>query len=99
MKKLLERDKKRRCSLKLMENQQFIFKFISKNFNFFTLIRWNAFLNLKRLTQINSKVSITSRCLEGVNKKRLNKLTLFSRHIFLKLVRSGSITGMRKASW
>jgi ribosomal protein S14 len=99
MQKLIEKDKKRRLTLKLIENQLFIFKSILKNFNFFTLVRWNAFLNLKRLIQKNSKVSLTNRCLEGVNRKRLNKLTTFSRHIFLKLIRSGSIIGMRKACW
>jgi ribosomal protein S14 len=85
--------------MKLIENQHFILKSIFKNFNFFTLVRWNAFLKLKLLTKNNSKVAITNRCLKGVNKKRFNKLTTFSRHIFLKLIRSGSITGMRKASW
>jgi ribosomal protein S14 len=99
MKKLLEKDKKLRYNIKLIENQHFILKSIFKNFNFFTLIRWNAFLKLKFLTKNNSKVSITSRCLQGINRKRFNKLTSFSRHIFLKLIRSGLITGMQKASW
>lgn len=53
---------------------------------------------LKCLINKNSQVSLTNRCLEGVNRKRLNKLTTFSRHIFLKLIRSGLIVGMRKAS-
>jgi ribosomal protein S14 len=99
MKKLLEKDKKLRHQIKLIENQHFILKSIFKNFNFFTLVRWNAFLKLKFLTKNNSKVSITNRCLQSVNKKRFNKLTTFSRHIFLKLIRSGLVAGMRKASW
>lgn len=99
MKKLIEKDKKLRYQIKLMENQHFILKSIFKNFNFFTLVRWNAFLKLKFLTKNNSKISITNRCLKGINRKRLNKLTTFSRHIFLKLIRSGSITGVQKASW
>jgi len=99
MKKLLEKDKKLRYQIRLIENQHFILKSIFQNFNFFTLIRWNAFLKLRFLTKNNSKVSITNRCLKGINKKRFNKLTTFSRHIFLKLIRSSSITGMQKASW
>ena len=39
MKKLLEKDKKLRHQIKLIENQHFILKSIFKNFNFFTLIR------------------------------------------------------------
>jgi ribosomal protein S14 len=99
MKKLLEKDKKLRHQVKLIENQHFVLKSIFKNFNLFTLVRWNAFLKLKLLTKNNSKISITNRCLQGINRKRFNKLTTFSRHIFLKLVRSGLITGMRKSSW
>ena len=99
MKKLLKKDKKLRNKIKFIENQHFILKNISKNFNFFTLIRWNAFLKLKYLTKNNSKISVTNKCLQGINKKRFNKLTSFSRHVFLKLIRSGSISGMRKASW
>jgi len=99
MKKLIEKDKKLRRHIKLLENQYFILRSILKNFNFFVLIRWNAFLKLKILTTNNSKVSMTNRCLQSINKKRFNKLTAFSRHIFLKLIRSGHINGIRKSSW
>jgi ribosomal protein S14 len=98
MQKLLGKDKKRRRVIKLVENKRFILKSIFKNFNYFTLVRWNAFVKLKCLINKNSQISLTNRCLEGVNRKRLNKLTTFSRHIFLKLIRSGLIIGMRKAS-
>ena len=99
MKKLLEKDKKLRKKLKTIDNQYFILKFIVKNFNFFTLVRWNAFLKLRKLSQQNSKVSITNRCLLGINKKRFNKLTGFSRQIFLKTLRAGDVSGVRKSSW
>jgi ribosomal protein S14 len=99
MKKLLEKDKKRRLQIKTVEKQHFILKAIVRNLNFFILIRWNAFLKLRILTSKNSKISISNRCLYSVNKKRFNKLTTFSRYIFLKLIRSGKISGMQKASW
>jgi ribosomal protein S14 len=103
MKKLIEKDKKLRKSLVLTENKHFILKTIIKNSNFFILIRWNAFLQLKLLTSnINKsdyKYSTTNRCLLSSNKKRFNKLTGFSRQIFLKIVRSGSIPGIKKSSW
>jgi len=99
MKKLLEKDKKLRLKIKKNETKQFILKSISKNLNFFVLIRWNALLKLKNLNSKSSHTSLSPRCLASINKKRYNKLTNFSRHIFLKLIRSGSISGMQKASW
>jgi ribosomal protein S14 len=99
MKKLLEKDKNRRLNIKGLEKQYFILKSISKNLNFFTLIRWNAFLILNKLSKNNSKISLSNRCLYSINKKRYNKLTNFSRHIYLKLIRSGNISGLQKSSW
>ncbi len=99
MKKLIEKDKKLRLKIKNFEKQHFILKSIFKNFNFFVLIRWNAFLKIKNLIQKSFTVSISPRCLISINKKRYNKLTTFSRHIFLKLIRSGNISGIKKASW
>jgi hypothetical protein len=47
MKKLIEKDKKLRNKIKNNEKLIFILKSIFKNFNFFVLLRWNAFLKLK----------------------------------------------------
>jgi ribosomal protein S14 len=99
MKKLLEKDKKRCLKINKIDKKHFILKYIFKNSNFFFLIRWNAFLKLKILAKNNSKVSITNRCLYTVNKKRFNKFTTFSRHVFLKLIRSGYVSGLQKANW
>lgn len=99
MKALLEKDKKLRQRVYSIEDEHFVLKSIVKNFNFFTLIRWNAYLKLKALAKSSSKVSTVNRCLSSYNKKRFNKLTGFSRHIFLKKIRSGVITGVKKSSW
>jgi ribosomal protein S14 len=99
MQKLLQKDIKLRNRILLNEKYHFILKSIIKNFNFFILIRWNAFLKLKELTQNASKVSIVNRCLASINKKRFNKLTGFSRHVFLKFIRKGSVNGIKKSSW
>jgi ribosomal protein S14 len=99
MQKLLQKDIKLRNRILLNETKHFILKSIVKNFNFFILIRWNAFLKLKELTQNSSKVSIVNRCLSSVNKKRFNRLTSFSRHIFLKSIRKGFVYGVKKSSW
>jgi ribosomal protein S14 len=97
MKVLLEKDKKLRAKVLNTEDSYFILKSIVKNSNFFHLIRWNAFLKLKLITKHCSKVSVVNRCLYSYNKKRFNKLTGFSRHVFLKKIRSGEITGLKKS--
>lgn len=100
MKKLIKNDINIRNNYKKIEKKRFILKSIFKNENFFQLIRWNAFYNLQNLLdKKNYKVSIVSRCLKTINKKRFNKLTYFSRHVFLKLLRSGFLSGIKKASW
>jgi len=99
MKKIVEKNKKIRSTLKIIEKQHFILKAIFKNFNYFILVRWNAFLKLKILTTNSSNVSILNKCLYTKNKKRFNKLTMFSRYVFLKQIRSGNVIGMQKASW
>lgn len=99
MKKLLQRDLILRNKIVLNETKHFILKSIVKNFNFFILIRWNALLKLKELTKNSSKVSTAGRCLASTNRKRFNKLTGFSRHIFLKVIREGYINGVKKSSW
>jgi len=99
MKKLIEKDKKIRFNIKNIEKKHFILKFIFNNFNFFILIRWFSLLKLKLLAKNSSKTFIVNRCLLSVNKKRFSKLTVFSRHIFIKLLKTASIAGMQKSSW
>ena len=99
MKKLLVRDKKRRSLFYKHERKKIILKTIFKNFNLFTLIRWNALIKLEQLGSISSTVSFSNRCIYTINKKRLNDTSLFSRHVLLKLIRSGKITGISKSSW
>lgn len=99
MKKLLEKDKRLRLNIIKDESQSLVLKSIFKNLNLFTLIRWNAFIKLHNLSIKNNKNALTNRCLHSISKKRFNKLTNFSRYIFLKLIRSGQINGVRKSSW
>jgi ribosomal protein S14 len=99
MKKLLQKDKNLRLQIKNQEIEHLVLKSIYKNLNYFTLIRWNAFMKLANLSNNRSKSSLINRCVYSVNKKRFNKLTNFSRHIFLKLLRLGNINGVRKSSW
>jgi len=99
MKKLILKDCNLRTKLKLFEKKCFILKFIFKNFNYPVLVRWVAFLKLELLTKNKSKTLLLNRCLIGKNKKRFNKLTVFSRHIFLKLLQNGFISDIQKSTW
>jgi ribosomal protein S14 len=99
MKKIIVKDKKTRLNLKSTEKKHFILKSIIKNSNFFMLLRWKAFIKLKAPIYTKPASSTSNRCIKSVNKKRFNKRTLFSRHIYLKLLRSGKISGARKSSW
>ena len=99
MKKLLEKDKRSRSRILQSETQYFIFKLIFNNLSHSLLIRWKAFAKLSNMTTNRNKIGLSNRCLISINKKRFNKLTTFSRHIFLKLIRSGQIHGMKKSSW
>ncbi len=99
MKQLLAKDKRFRSKLKLIEKKHFVLKFIFKNFNYSVLVRWLAFLKLELLTKNSSKVSLFNKCLVSKNKKRFNKLTVFSRHVFLKLVKTHVILGIQKSTW
>lgn len=99
MKKLIAKDKKLRVKLKVQEKKQFILKTIFQNSNLFALIRWNACFQLKLLGKNGSITSTSPRCLYTVNRKQFNCLSPFSRHVLLKLLRSGQISGFRKSSW
>lgn len=99
MKKLIEKDKKFRIMLKKKDKNNFILKLISKNINFFMLVRWNAFQKLKQLNKICSKASIVNRCQATINKKTFHKLMHISRYVLLRYIKLGNIYGMRKSSW
>lgn len=99
MKKLFVRDKKLRDLFLQHEKKKIILKTIFQNSNLFILLRWNAFLRLRRFGAIGSFISFSNRCIYTINKKRLNKTSLFSRHVLLKLIRSGKMTGITKSSW
>ena len=99
MKKLFTKDKENRKNIKQFELEHFVLKQISTNSNFLKTVRWNALSKLSKMSKKNSKTIISNRCVQTINKKTFNKFTNFSRTVFLKLVKSGYISGMRKSSW
>ena len=99
MKKLFAKDRENRKTVKQLELEHFILKQISTNSNFLKTVRWNALDKLSNLPKKSSKTVLTNRCVKTINKKTFHKFTNFSRTVFLKLVQSGSISGIRKSSW
>ena len=97
MKKLLEKDKKIRQKIKKFEKKKLILKSISNNLSFTNLVRLNALNDLTKMQKKTSKVSISNRCVSTINKKKFNKLTKFSRIVFLKLARHRKIYGLVKS--
>ena len=99
MKKLLIKDKKIRSNIKKFERLRFILKTIFNNSNFCDLVRLNAFYKLSLLSISNSKILLSNRCVETINKKKFSKLSNFSRVVFLKRVRNGEVNGVSKYYW
>ncbi|MBE0439319.1 MAG: hypothetical protein IBX57_06070 [Gammaproteobacteria bacterium] len=98
MKKLFAKDKKNRQAFKQLELKHFVLKQISSNSNFIKTTRWNALYKLIN-NKKGSKTVLSNRCVKTINKKAFHKFTNFSRTVFLKLIKSGQISGMRKSSW
>jgi ribosomal protein S14 len=99
MKKLFAKDRENRKLIKETELQRFILKQISTNSNFLKTTKWNALYKISSLSKKSSKTVLSNRCVKTINKKTFHKFTNFSRTVFLKLVKSGHISGMRKSSW
>jgi len=99
MKKLFAKDKRNRKIVKQLELKHFILKQISTNSNFLKTTRWNALHKLSNIPKSSSKTVISNRCVQTINKKTFHKFSNFSRTVYLKLVKSGYISGIRKSSW
>jgi ribosomal protein S14 len=99
MKKLIEKDKKIRKSIKKAEKKKFVLKIILNNINLPYLLRFNASNNLNDITKTASKTAVSNRCIATVNKKKFGKLTNYSRIFFLKLAKNKKIHGITPASW
>lgn len=98
MKKLFAKDKEKRQNVKQQELKHFVLKQISTNSNFIKTVRWNALYELNS-AKGGSKTVLSNRCVKTINKKTFHKFTNLSRTVFLKLIKSGQISGMRKSSW
>ena len=99
MKKLFAKDRRNRLIVKQLELEHFIFKQISNNQNFSKIVRWNAFYKLVNLPKQSSKTYLSNRCVKTINRKTFHKFSKLSRTVFLRLLKNGSISGIRKSSW
>lgn len=99
MKKLIVKDKKRWPLIQKLESDRFVLISIFWNTNFPMLSWWKAFLKLKKIGFFIWEVSFSSWCLKTFNNKKFNHLTFYSRHVFLKLVWFGKISGIKKSVW
>nr|AEP20700.1 ribosomal protein S14 [Durinskia baltica diatom endosymbiont] len=98
MKKLFAKDRENRQVVKQLELKHFVLKQISTNSNFVKTARWNALYTLIHSKQ-GSKTVLSNRCVKTINKKTFHKFSNLSRMVFLKLIKSGEISGIRKSSW
>lgn len=98
MKKLFAKDKKNREATKQLELKHFVLKQISTNSNLMKTTRLNVLYELASFKK-GSKTVLSNRCIKTINKKTFHKFTNFSRTVFLKLVKLGEISGIRKSSW
>lgn len=100
MKKIITKDIENRKKVKKFELEHFILKQIYANSNFLKMLRWNALTKLnKSLRRQTSKTHLSNRCVKTINRKTFHKFSNLSRIVFLKLAKSGLISGLRKASW
>jgi len=99
MAKFKGKDKKNRSIVKRFEKKRFILKSIIKNLNYSNFVRWNAVLMLSNFLVNSLEHRLINYCISTGKKKRVVKLYNYSRSVFLELVRSGSVNGMKKSSW
>jgi ribosomal protein S14 len=99
MRKLYSKDKVKRKIVKKLNKKYFVLKSIIKNKHILKLIHYKVYLRLKTLSGLGSIVTLSNRCVDSASKKRYNKFTLFSRFIYLKLIKNGKVTGFQKSNW
>jgi len=95
-----QKDKKIRKLFSKKELTDFVLKNLVQNSNLSVIIKWNAILQMSNLTKNQNKTKFVNRCILTARKAKFNKnFKNFSRLSFLKLARSGTINGVKKASW
>ena len=99
MKNQLHKDKKKRKLGFNNENKKIVLKSIYKNTNLPKIIRWNSGVKLTDTAKAGFASGFVKRCVLTGRKKQINKKFRFSRLSFLKLARTGFISGVSKSTW
>jgi ribosomal protein S14 len=99
MTKIIQKYQKNTFIIHQMETKKKLIKAIVENWNYDIGIRWNASIKLYYFPSNSSKTCLIFKCILKGSKKGLNKFFHYSRQIFLKLVRFGAISGLKKACW
>jgi ribosomal protein S14 len=98
MKKLVEKDKSKRKLFFDSEIKRVILKSITRNQNLTNRIRWVANLYLSDMLVNSSKVRQVNRCIITGRKSKVRGCYKFSRLVFLRMVRNGLISGLKKST-
>ena len=99
MKKLIEKDKNTRKTIRILQKKTFILKIIRNNAGLPLLIKLNASNKSHYFKKNTSKALISNRCIATINKKKFTKWVHYSRIFFLKLIKTKKIHGLTKTSW
>ena len=100
MKKHLRKDQKIRLRFAKQELRYVILKSITQNENLPALVKWNAILKLSSFAPNQNKIRLVNRCVLTSRKAKFNRIfKKFSRLSFLRLARTGTVSGLKKSSW
>lgn len=99
MKKIYYKEKRASLLQLKYEDTRVLFKSIFQNQYLPYTVRWNCLLSLSQLPASSLKHRIVGRCFLSKHRKKFNFLFKFSRLVFLRLVRSGQISGLHKCVW
>lgn len=99
MKKLNQKEKNNRAIVYEFEDVRIVLKSIVKNIKLINLTRWNAVLKLTTLPKKSIKTRLVNRCVLTGRKGKFTNSYKFSRLVFLRLLRSGNISGLKKSTW
>ena len=99
MKNQVYKDKNKRILNFTLENKKFVLKSIFKNVNISKLIGYNSNLHFTKFNKLSHLSVLVNRCIMTGRNKKIQTLFKFSRLVFLKQVRNGSVYGMTKSTW
>lgn len=99
MKKFHQKEKINRANVYAFEDTRLILKSIIRNSKLVNITRWNAVLKLSSLSKKGVKTRLVNRCIMTSRKGKATNSYRFSRLVFLRLVRSGNISGLKKSTW